>query len=831
MEKYQEMKKFIAAALEYSRHHADSSTSALQRHLQILASTTDICEFDPTSSVATEFYVSLHELMAGLESRSILVWSAIAVLQKACTNPSAKKALIHTYKFIPILTRFLGTHHITDKQVRLLQVLVELTYGVKISWQEAHLPYLISTLVQIVMEGDKELKPFALGVLVNLCYKNLPALYVLMRKVEITKFIKCITKLNDNPNIRMQVCKMLIILEQMKGVLPDTDVLNFVDVTFSTVTAAFESRDVFLLRHIVDFFKDVKDNEHFSLVMLKYPRYYTDTKRLVELVEVQESDDDTSLECIALLLDFFPALLGMDVEGLPKLFPRLTAACLRWVQNEATSIESLGVIQSIVEQAKNYPHTEVKELVVETVKTGLPALLLILDSGGEEPPTNIEKRQRLTGLVTLLSEMSVYPDLRKEILSNVKYKVVGGIFEAIIKQEPVEQDNLFKNDVSELCIQTLILVSALATFSSEWMSLYVKLLTQRNVQAALAIALYSGSKKMKTQVFSLSSSPGWTKECTNMLADVMCEIKPVAFGPATPVTNKNTSQTSLQELVPLYNCAQESRLNELILALQEAREQNRIGDASTSAVMELYEYKLAAMGHAERRMQCSLEAADAACTGMNHQIAQYRAEVARLHQMLFYSQQCIEGTATEKKDLMTKLSDMTTKLANEKKNQTLEMKELKKRNAELDAAIKQRDGDLEKRAGELAVEITKQKQLTSDLQERTAELEKTKTQLNESQNKNQELIKLTVTLEERFTKNKIYIAECEAKLQDLTLENREVRRSLQDVLDAQEKKESIILEKEKVIVDYRKKIEDLERIREIVINVAGGKKPSDRPQM
>lgn len=825
MEKYQEMKKFIAAALEYSRHHADSSSSALQRHLQILASTTDITEFDPSSSVATEFYVSLHELMAGLESRSMLVWSAIAVLQKACTNPSAKKALIHTYKFIPILTRFLGTHHITDKQLRLLQVLVELTYGVKISWQEAHLPYLISTLVQIVMEGDKELKPFALGVLVNLCYKNLPALYVLMRKVEITKFIKCISKLTDNPNISMQVCKMLIILEQMKGVLPDADILNFVDVAFNNVTAAFESRDVFLLRHTVDFFKDVKDNDHFHGVMLKYPRYYVDTRKLVELVEVLESDDEASLECVALLLDFFPCLLVMDVENMPKLFPRLAAICLKWVQNEATSIQSLGVIQTIVELAKN-ANSEIREAVIEQVKTGMPALLLILDSGGEDSSASIEKRKRLTGLVTLLSEMSIYSDLRKEILANVKYEIVGGIFEAIIRQEPVEQDNLFKNDVSDLCIQTLILISALATFSSEWMTLYVKLLTVRNVQASLAISLYNGSKKIKSQVFSLTTSPGWTKECTNLLSEIMSEIRPVAFGPSVSVPNGSSPPTSLQELVPLYNCAQESRLNELIAALQKAKEHNRIGDASTSAVMELYEYKLAAMGHAERRMQCSLEAADAACTGMNHQIAQYRAEVTRLHQMLFYSQQCIEGTAMEKKNLMEKVAELNDKLINEKKNQNLEMKDVKRRNGELEMFIRQKEFELEQKANELSAEITKQKQLGLELQSKTAEIDRLQSNLNECQNKIQEFVKMTASLEDKYNKNKAYIAECEAKLSDLNQENRELKQSLHETTQTLAYKDGLLNEKEKIIVDSKKRIEDLERIREIVINVAGGKKES-----
>lgn len=42
-----------------------------------------------------------------LESRNNLIWAAIDVLQIACKNNTARKVLINTYKYIPILVRHL----------------------------------------------------------------------------------------------------------------------------------------------------------------------------------------------------------------------------------------------------------------------------------------------------------------------------------------------------------------------------------------------------------------------------------------------------------------------------------------------------------------------------------------------------------------------------------------------------------------------------------------------------------------------------------------------------------------------------------------------------
>lgn len=45
--------------------------------------------------------------MNNLGFKSSLIWSAVDVLQTACKNTAARHALIHTYKFAPVLTKLL----------------------------------------------------------------------------------------------------------------------------------------------------------------------------------------------------------------------------------------------------------------------------------------------------------------------------------------------------------------------------------------------------------------------------------------------------------------------------------------------------------------------------------------------------------------------------------------------------------------------------------------------------------------------------------------------------------------------------------------------------
>lgn len=162
----------------------------------------------------------------------------------------------------------------SEKRVRVLKLLQELTYGIKISWQEAHLPYLISILTQWVTQSKEEdIIALSLGVLVNLCYKNLPAVYTLMRTIDTKAFIRTLLKLQHcSVNTSVQCCKLLIILEHTNTNISEKYILDFAAVTFSSLITAMKQKDVLLLRHIIDFFQDVGQNEHSHSVLLTYPQ-------------------------------------------------------------------------------------------------------------------------------------------------------------------------------------------------------------------------------------------------------------------------------------------------------------------------------------------------------------------------------------------------------------------------------------------------------------------------------------------------------------------------------------------------------------------------------
>lgn len=64
------------------------------------------------------------------------------------------------------------------------------------------------------------------------------------------------------------------------------------------------------------------------------------------------------------------------------------------------------------------------------------------------------------------------------------------------------------------------------------------------------------------------------------------------------------------------------------------------------------------MRHSERAMQSSLEAADRHATSLQHRVAQAVAESCRLHQLLFDTQQCLEGTKAEKTILTGRLGEI-----------------------------------------------------------------------------------------------------------------------------------------------------------------------------
>lgn len=117
---------------------------------------------------------------------------------------------------------------------------------------------------------------------------------------------------------------------------------------------------------------------------------------------------------------------------------------------------------------------------------------------------------------------------------------------------------------------------------------------------------------------------------------------------------------------PIMSVAQSEKLEKLMNKLKEACSQNNLLNVSTSDVMELYEYKLASLGHAERAAMASAEAASQRSTHLQHRTAQLTAELSRAHQILFHTQQRHESVYKEKEEYIQKHKELCSKIDSEK---------------------------------------------------------------------------------------------------------------------------------------------------------------------
>lgn len=92
-----------------------------------------------------------------------------------------------------------------------------------------------------------------------------------MKSVNTKTFLQSVLKTTgENINIRVQCCKLLIILEPSNSDILDSYILDVAKVTFTNIMSTLKNEDNLLLRHIVDFFDDIRENDHFRRLLLNY---------------------------------------------------------------------------------------------------------------------------------------------------------------------------------------------------------------------------------------------------------------------------------------------------------------------------------------------------------------------------------------------------------------------------------------------------------------------------------------------------------------------------------------------------------------------------------
>lgn len=299
------MSDFSAQAQNFRHNRNEEAVVLLNRSVSLLTTAIHPQQcFIQGNLTISRFFIDLHSVMSALSVDTDALWSCISVLQHCAHNVDAHRAIVEEYRFIPLLTHILESTSSTgggggDRRHRLLALLQDLTFGIKITWEEPYLVNLVNQLIEIIYQfndktnngnhqthleaGDniddkEELQAqMALSILINICYKNFTVLFLFMRTVNISQFSRYIQKYG------MLASKMLIILsEDIHS--PDRPELNaFIKSSFVSIGECLKAWNVPQLKHTVEFLKDSQAHKELHQAMLYYRDYYQDVTNLLDV--------------------------------------------------------------------------------------------------------------------------------------------------------------------------------------------------------------------------------------------------------------------------------------------------------------------------------------------------------------------------------------------------------------------------------------------------------------------------------------------------------------------------------------------------------------------
>ncbi|XP_060834763.1 uncharacterized protein LOC132917839 [Rhopalosiphum padi] len=781
------LKNFIIAAKQYSCCHDESSLNGVLCSLQILGQLSNEFIFNSKDTLRHEFYMKLYELMSNTNDDSEIMWAAVHFLQSIVKQGFFHDIILNNNELTLILTKLLKDELSLDKKIKILKLLQELTYRMKLQWQESHSSELISLLIKWISTEDKDLISLSLGVLVNVCCKNKFAMFTLVKCTHSKSFMRLLLKLqSDDIFIKVQVYKLLLILEHVSGQIPHVDVNNLIDVTFVVLEEGLKLKNVFVLRHAVDFFIDISEHARWKNYVLEYDGYKTNVIKILEAmndfkyIEKTHNNYYLILQSVDLLLQFVHHVIQFKNEDLIILYPKIIIYILHWTQFSNLHEQSMSILQTIIINVRSYNNYMDQTLqcdIYENLEKSLYVLLMILF----EPNKNVENDSiictwnKYAICLRLLQEMLKMQNLYEIIEEKLNISSLQSLFHSLILIDINNLNNL--QNITFVYIEALCFLSELVAKNPTWMSLYSEILNQKHVYRVLAFIIYKGTKNMKQKVLDLITK--FSQQSTLMLSDCLEEIEQLSLAKVKNMTTTNS------EIKPVCTFAQEEQIQMFIDKLENIFNSNEKLSIKTSNVITLYQYKMNTFKQTEVWLKQSLDNASEEITRLNYKIVCLNSESMELNQMLLDNHKEIEELTIENENLKKKLNDITEQFATtsndfaklsrnyESKRQIIQ---------EQNSSIK----NLEKQLEELHLESDKMKaNLLDQLKNEKAE-------------------------------NKIQVSKLEQQLTEKQSIINEKIEEINNKISFIKNLENIGLEKDKDIIDLRKQLQEQHRVREMI---------------
>ncbi|XP_072948077.1 uncharacterized protein [Epargyreus clarus] len=750
--KFSNLKAFVTAAREFEATHSESAVNLMTRYLGLIASSCDLSIFSPGRSEVCAFFSSLWRVMCDGRGPH---WAGVAVLARAAIEPSARHALTHTYKFMPILTRLLSDTISNDKKIKLLSVMQDISYGIKISWQESYLSGLMKQLTDWITQPMTEPQHRTIGhksltVLVNMCYGNLPAIYALMRTVDTKDFVVHLISLKEGGYGGVEVCRLLLCLSgatRGSGAIRQPDVHSYLCCTMRTFKMAVIERDATQLLHAYTFINDLCNDENLRGYVLSYPHFNNalkealkDTDDLCKIAPDDMGEPENAVSCLRNVLKFLTVLVNLDIYSLRCHHCQLVCVCMK--ASRVCLPESLELFAAIVSQYKD--EGRLPQELISVISDGLPGLLV--------PPALEPGKAGLQWLqvVGALCESSETQErVLQEVTPDSFEDTLYSVLQYTSQNGPVGMETSLQAVITG-CRTGL----TLAPLSRDWEAALNRLLAHHQVRKLLCTGLTSGNGTRRRQVLQLIKHHCFPSDQMNQVfGTTLNSVSEVSVESASPRENSEVeSAWAAQRLT----AAQELAVDSLLAKLNDALHNNKISDIATSSVMELYGYKMTCLEQRLHSHSVALQGATDHMASLQHALALLQATNSSQQDVLYTTQmqnerhkKTIEDLHKQLEDAETTLRGFRAKLAaerldKEKQKETLH-NEFRTQLATLETEMKRKERETEERL----------KQALSE----NAVLQK---KLEQQTSKNSELAGVLIKFEERVKQRDKRLEEASA---------------------------------------------------------------------
>ncbi|KAL0861655.1 hypothetical protein ABMA27_009146 [Loxostege sticticalis] len=797
--KFANLKAFVTAAREFEATHSESAVNMMNRYLGLIASSCDLTIFSPGRSEVCAFFSSLWRVMCDGRSPH---WAGVAVLSRAAIEPSARHALTHTYKFMPILSRLLSDSISNDKKIKLLSVMQEISYGIKISWQESYLSSLMKQLTDWITRPMTEPQHKTIGhksltVLVNICYGNLPAIYALMRTVDTKDFVVHLISLKDGGYGGVEVCRLLLCLSgatRGAAATRQPDVHSYLNCTMRTFNKAIVDQDATQLLHAYTFINDLCTDNNLRGFVLTYSQFSQALKDAVKDVDnlCKVNPDDVNepeqlINCLRNALKFLTVIANLDLYSLRCHHSQLVCLCMK--ASRTCLPEALELFAAIISQYRD--EGRVPQELILVINDGLPGLLV--------PPALEPGKAGLQWLQVvgaLCESTETQERVLQEVTPDTFEDTLYSVLQYTSQNGPVGLDSA-QHAVVVGCRTAL----SLAPLSRDWEAALNRLLAHHQVRKLLCAGLTSGNGARRRQILQLVKHHYFPSDQMNQVfGETLHSMPDIAeCSSPRPVDGEGEGGWCAQRLPP----AQEHAIDQLITALSDALHNGKVSDIATSSVMELYGYKMTCLEQRLHSHSVALQGASEHMASLQHSLAMLQATNSSQQDVLYTTQmqnekhkKTIEDLHKQLEDAETTLRGFRAKLAAERLDKENQKEHLHK---EFRAQIASMEGEMRARERE-AEERMKQAE---------TEYKALQKKLDQQASKNSELAGVLIKFEER-------VKQRDKKLEEAAATEAALKREMDHKDSIIKQLEKTVSERENRLYQLTTQLEEMKRVQEMV---------------